>query len=90
MKKVPCNTGIIVDTEGNILRGWSWAGDPTVANAIHVNQDDGECIEVTRGDYLKFHEHLGRHKFDLKSNCIVHKDSGEIVCKIKTPAMDRG
>ena len=76
---------MVVDAEGKILRAWAWGGDKTIKNPLVVEQDDGECVEITKAkcDCLSMELHL--YKFDHKRRCVVHKDTGEVI-EIKTPA----
>ena len=83
-KLVPCNTGLIADKEGNILRSWSWRGAHTVKNPAACEQDDGVCIELEEHEYDLFFDKLHSHKFDFNSGCVVCKETGVEVCKVKS------
>lgn len=83
-KQVPCNTGMIVNNHGDILRAWSWGGDPTIENPAACEQDDGECIELENHEHDLFNEKLHLHKFDFSSGCVVCKETGVEVCNVKS------
>jgi len=84
IKKVPFNTGMIVAPDGKILCAWYWGGDSAVKNPCACEQHEGECVELTKEEHDSFHAKMHLHIFDHKLRCVINKESGQRVCKIKS------
>ena len=87
-RKVPFNSGMVVNTEGKILRAWSWAGDHNATNPCELYQDDGECVEIKKSQCDLFAEKIHICRFDKKSGKVINKNNGELIFIVgnKAPA----
>lgn len=82
-KKVPFNTGMIVDAEGNILLAWKWGGNPGSANPATFEQESGMCVELTPVEHDAICKDICSAKFYYGARHVMHKETGETICLVK-------
>lgn len=87
--KAPSTHGVIVDADGAILQVWWWNHTAECPHEFEV-PDGGQIISCTEKDVGEFRNHLHLCKFNKLTNCIINKETGELICQIKSPGVGHG